>query len=1621
MIFTLLFPGFGRAQANGNTSTKNQLSSAALTQMKTLIAQQKAGLSKAAVLHKDLQNLSGDEEVAVIVELSEYPVALVKGINKVAGKTTTKTEEKTIQQKVVTQQQKFKNNISAKGIKAKVGYTYNYTFNGMSLKVKASEVKDLLSIEGVKMVEPDAERHALGKETHGDTVKPAMNTSNPFLNVPAVWNLGYQGNGVKVAVLDTGIDYNHPEFVGVYKGGYNFIDQSSRANYTRDRAFNDPYETSPLDRPSGKAEFDADGNPFYSDHGTHVAGTIAAQGNNPFGIKGLAPKVELYAYRVLGAYGSGSNAGVIAGIDKAVQEKMDIINLSLGSSDSNSQTLSDAIAINNAALAGTTAVVATGNDGPNRGTIGSPSTAAFAISVANSTVPGKTMAGQVNVTLGGSALTSYNLNLMGWKFGQDPKDVLTGTYDVVAVPGLGEAKDFTGLDVNGKVALISRGTIAFVEKIANAKKAGAVAAIIHNNGGANGNGPTDVFLSDSFSFIPTFDMSTTDGNTLRTALQTKKATVTFSNFTTGTTAGDDINSSSSRGPANPNFDLKPDVSAPGTDIMSSVPAYGKDFPDADYSKSYDRFTGTSMATPHVAGIAALLKSEHPNWTPFDIKVAISNTAKQLNVTKYDVFSQGPGRVQPYQAATTEALAYSLDKTSFSGKTYDNIKGTVTFGNVPTDANNPSTITKDILVKNLTGNASDYAVTVQVTKAATGTLAGTTVKVDKPNFNLAASGENSLKVTLNVPKGTGTAGNEMFGYIHITNGKTKLILPFAANFAPPTGLKNFSIDSKVISPNADGKLDSTTARYEFFDRQYITYMELWDASNQTAGEYGDGYLGWLVNSTSTTTGAKTVPFNGSYTDWTTGKKVNAPDGVYSLDLTTLNVTEDDVVVSDFIGPIFVKKTAPKIVTEATYNVKTSTYDLSGAIEDSFIDWKSLVEEVFEEDYDVNSKLHAKYEFTNSKGEKQEGTKPITLVQDGKFKLSLSGLTLGENKVKLIVDDEGQNHAEKVIVVNLVDVDANAPVTTAKVTGTAGINGWYTSDVSVELSATDEGTGVKTTEYKVNDGEWITYSQAISLNTPGTTKVDYRSVDNAGNVETTQSLTVKIDKTAPVTTAKVTGTEGTNGWYTSDVNVTLSATDEGTGVKSTEYKVNGGQWTAYSQAISLTTAGTTQVDFRSTDHAGNVEATQSLTVKIDKTAPVTTAKVTGTTGENGFYTSDAAVDLTATDATSGVKVTQYRVNQGEWKDYTSSLKLATDGTFKIEYRSVDNAGNTEAVNSVEVKVKKTAPVVTGVEDGGLYNHDVKITFNDGNATINGFPFKSGDVVKMDGTYTLVVNGTAGNKTTIKFTIDQTAPVVNGVENNALFNYDVTIAFNEGTATLNGKAFISGDVVRADGSYTLIVTDKAGNKTTVNFKIDQTAPVVSGVEDGQKFVKGVTITFNEGTATLNGSKFNSGDAVKANGTYTLVVTDAARNETTVKFAVTGGWLKEAGAWYFYKNSEKVTGWVKDSYSWYYLDNTGKMLTGWVKVNNKWYFLNRTGAMATGWVLDSNKWYYLNGDGSMKIGWLFQNGKWYYLNSSGDMAIGWKKIGNKWYYLNKSGQMLSNTVVEGYKLGKDGAWKGK
>ncbi|MCM3744115.1 S8 family serine peptidase [Sporosarcina luteola] len=828
-----------------------------------------------------------------------------------------------------------------------------------------------------------------------------MDTSIGFLGIETLWNEGLEGQGIKIAVLDTGIDADHPDFQGIYKGGKNFIPHSS--TYTKPRADDDASETSPVERPAGTPEFNENGSAFYTSHGTHVAGTIAAIGNNEYGIKGIAPKVDLYAYRVLGAYGSGSTSGIIAAIDTAVQEGMDVINLSLGGG-ANTETDAGSFAINNAMLAGTISVVATGNSGPNRGTMGTPATARLGIAVGNTTNPEAHYFGDININAGSYNL-SKKLNLMGTTYGANLATQLDGEYSLVTVPGFGSAENYAGLDVTGKVVLVSRGGIAFVDKIAAAKEKGAVAIIVHNSaGGAGAPGPSGTFLGNDFEFIPTFDMSQTDGQAIRAALAKAASIISFANFGKTMTAGDEVNNSSSRGPSTPNFDIKPDVTAPGTNIMSTIPMYKADIPGATYEQAYARKTGTSMATPHIAGIAALMKQANPTWDAFDVKVALSNTAKVLDTSKYDVFAQGAGRVQAYQAAHPEILAYALDTANNDGAVVENRKGTVTFGPQSLKDANIS-VTKQLLVKNMNGNGGNYNATVQVTKG----FGDATVTIDKPTFTL--SGEQLLNVTLTASKNTNVpAGSEILGYINIEGGSTVASLPFAADFsgAAATAIKDMKITDTDLSFNGDGVKDEAVLYFTITGDVTTNNIELWDMTDPEGGLYGDGWIGYLHWGTSLKTGSYQLVVNGQYTPWDGEGAEEIPDGLYTIDYTAQTASGNPPIIGDYVGPIVVKSTAP--VIEGSFHVGS----VIGKVKDKYIDYNAVLSK-YGLEYDLNEKLKVSYETSiNGVG---TGKKPIQLKQDGSFNFNIDAVEFNKItnsvKVTVFVHDAAGNTSEAVL--------------------------------------------------------------------------------------------------------------------------------------------------------------------------------------------------------------------------------------------------------------------------------------------------------------------------------------------------------------------------------------------------------------------------------------------------------------------------------------------------------------------------------------------------------------------------------------------------------------------------------
>ena len=995
LVLSLLFPFPASTQAK-DTSPFKPAQNESQFQIRSAIAEQTKLLQGGPKLHKDLEGLPADKTVRVIVHLSERPVALEQGVQAAQGKGSSAAQVGEAKAAVVAQQAAVKGAIQAQKLSVTQGFSYNTVLNGFSATVKAGELKKLLAIQGVTLIEPDVHIDSIPEVPKQLAATAAFKSSSSFLGVDKLWAEGLDGKGIKIAVLDTGIDPDHPEFKGIYKGGRNFVPHSSK--YAKPRAKDDASETKPSERPKTTPEKNEVGMPFATTHGTHVSGIIAATGANDFGFKGIAPKVDLYAYRVLGAYTGGEFSSILAGIEEAVIQDMDIINLSLGAFNA-SEADAMAFALNNAMLGGTIAVSAAGNNGLFRGSIGTPATSRLGIAVGNSTLPETHYSGTVNATVGKHKLAKIH-NMMATTFEQDPAVQLKGTFELAAVPGAGAAADYKGLNVKGKVVVVARGEIPFPDKIKAAKEQGAKAVLIHNIRNAfEGEGPMGIYFGDSFDFIPAFDLSRADGEALRLALAKEKGTVTFSNIKTTTTAGDAIAESSSSGPSTPNFDIKPDVVAPGMNILSAKPMYKTDFPNADYKEAYFRESGTSMSAPHIAGIAALIKQAHPNWTPFDIKVALANSAKVLDPAKYDVFAQGAGRVQAYGAAHPAALAYSQDKAvqNQSGTQVDNTKGSVTFGPQPIKQKNISA-TKKILVKDITGKGGNYKVAIDVKKKA----GNAKLTVDKPTFTL--SKQQELKLTLTASKNANAAyGDEIIGWIRISNGTTTMSLPFAADLSGEflTELQTPEMTGLDLSFDGDGFNDKAEYTFNLTGALAKNSLEIWDIMNPRSGGFEDGYIGYIHSAGSLKAGKVKIPITGKYRPWTGAPETTIPDGMYSFDFLGIPASASPPFVGTNVFPVFIKSTDP-VITAARNGNK-----ISGKVEDKYLTYNTELTK-YGLQFDLNAKLNASYVVTRSDGE-QEAV-PFGLEQDGTFNVELENFNAETDSLTIIVTDAAGNKGE-----------------------------------------------------------------------------------------------------------------------------------------------------------------------------------------------------------------------------------------------------------------------------------------------------------------------------------------------------------------------------------------------------------------------------------------------------------------------------------------------------------------------------------------------------------------------------------------------------------------------------------
>lgn len=734
-------------------------------------------------------NVESDNPVNIIVEFTQDPakVAVIKAQAEKKRSAITLAEA---EKQVEASHETFKQAIQkSKGLQTNkqsevITKTYKDAFNGVAMTIPGDKVKDLLQTGVVKRIWSDGKVQLSPVEMDTKNVKPKMMDSIPQINVDKLHDEGIKGKGIKVGVIDTGIDYNHPDLTEVYKGyrkngeedpskvdpdsviGWDFIDNDA-----------DPMERTYKEwQDSDYPEFDANGSSYYTAHGTHVSGTIAGQQDNDVdgAVKGVAPAVDLYSYRVLGEYGSGDLNGVLAGIDKAVKDEMDVINLSLGMNASDPLS-PNAVAVNNATLSGVVTVIASGNAGPGAGTVGDPGSAALPITVGASdvsqTIP--------TFTAKAGTVAFDDVQLLAKHFNDNLANYENKTFDVVFA-GLGEEKDFTDLDVTGKIALIVRGDLAFDDKIKNAKNAGAEAVIVYNNE----DGQIPSYVGENTAYIPSFRISKADGEALKTAVEDGEQ-FTFGALGDIQTDGDHLADFSSRGPVAGTYDIKPDVTAPGVAIYSTVPGYINDHENESYDVAYGRMNGTSMATPHVAGVVALILEANPDYTPFDVKAALMNTSVDM-AEDYSVYEVGAGRIDAYRAVYADTFIKVQDQTEMiEGEekvTIDNPRGSLVFGSHFISGEQEITESKNMAIENNTDTSKTYQLKAEFLQEKDGRQDAeendVTLAIDN-TVTVGAKDTNELKAEITVPENAAFGTYE--GYVRIKdeeNTEANYQIPFA---------------------------------------------------------------------------------------------------------------------------------------------------------------------------------------------------------------------------------------------------------------------------------------------------------------------------------------------------------------------------------------------------------------------------------------------------------------------------------------------------------------------------------------------------------------------------------------------------------------------------------------------------------------------------------------------------------------------------------------------------------------------------------------------------------------------------------------------------------------------------
>ncbi|HEM5122406.1 TPA: S8 family serine peptidase [Streptococcus suis] len=522
--------------------------------------------------------------------------------------------------------------------------------------------------------------------TNQEEAKPQNIDSNTIITVPKVWDSGYKGEGTVVAIIDSGLDVDHDVLhisdlsTAKYKSEKEIEAAKEAAGITYGEWFNDKvvFGYNYVDVNTVLKEEDK------RSHGMHVTSIATGNPTQPVAgqlMYGVAPEAQVMFMRVFSDLKATTGAALyVKAIEDAVKLGADSINLSLGGANGSVVNMNENVtaAIEAARRAGVSVVIAAGNDGtfgsghsnpsadyPDYGLVGAPSTARDAISVAsynNTTVGSKViniigLENNADLNYGKSSFDNPEKSPVPFEIGKE--------YEYVYV-GIGQASDFDGLDLTGKLALIKRGTITFSEKIANATAAGAVGVVIFNSRPGEAN--VSMQLDDTAIAIPSVFIPLEFGE----ALAANSYKIAFNNETDirpNPEAG--LLSDFSSWGLSADGELKPDLAAPGGAIYAAIN-------DNDYAN----MQGTSMASPHVAGAAVLVKqylqATYPTKSPQEIEALVKHLL--MSTAKAHVNKETAAYTSPRQQGagiidTAAAISTGLYLTGEDGY------GSITLGNV----------------------------------------------------------------------------------------------------------------------------------------------------------------------------------------------------------------------------------------------------------------------------------------------------------------------------------------------------------------------------------------------------------------------------------------------------------------------------------------------------------------------------------------------------------------------------------------------------------------------------------------------------------------------------------------------------------------------------------------------------------------------------------------------------------------------------------------------------------------------------------------------------------------------------------------------------------------------------